>query len=323
MRRACLIGLLGLVVASCGSSTAAPSSAPPATTPATPTTPTATAFSGTLTATNGGQVLAGVTVSSGGTTDAGGRFTVPAAIGSLTFSGASILTRVVNLQQPDHAFSADAIALSGGFDVAFYRAFVRNGSEAPNVLQQLRRLTAAPNIYLRTIDSAGQPIDAVTLNATATALRDVASTWSGGRFGIASVTQGTDSRIGVSGWITVTWAAAATTYCGQSDVGRDGGNIDLAPKSQGCGCPPSVSTVAIRPRTVKHELGHAFGYWHTGNAADLMSGLAVAQCDQDPSERERYHAAIAYSRAPGNLDPDIDPAAVALSHLPAAAVVSD
>jgi predicted Zn-dependent protease len=52
--------------------------------------------------------------------------------------------------------------------------------------------------------------------------------------------------------------------------------------------------VAIRPRTVKHELGHAFGYWHTGNAQDLMSGLAVSECDREPSAREVYHATVAY-----------------------------
>jgi hypothetical protein len=39
-----------------------------------------------------------------------------------------------------------------------------------------------------------------------------------------------------------------------------------------------------------------------------MFGSVGTTCDAVPSARERYHAAIAYSRPLGNADPDIDPA---------------
>jgi hypothetical protein len=103
-------------------------------------------------------------------------------------------------------------------------------SSSRTALEPLERLTAAPNVYLKTIDDAGHAIDAVTLNATAQAIRDVATTWGGGQFGVASVTQGTDTKVGVHGWFTVTWNALATSpYCGLSDVGRDGGDPAGAP----------------------------------------------------------------------------------------------
>lgn len=188
------------------------------------------------------------------------------------------------------------------FDLAFWNLFVHDGFEQPSALVPLRRLVAAPSVYLRTVDDAGQAIDAVTLNATAQALRDVAAQWTGGQFGLAGVTQGTSTMQGQHGWLTVIWDAGAKSYCGLSDVAVDGGVIELAPKTPNCGCPPSISTVAIRPRTVKHELGHAFGYWHTGNAADLMSGLSVSSCDQEPSDRERYHAEIAYRTPVGTTN---------------------
>jgi hypothetical protein len=64
----------------------------------------------------------------------------------------------------------------------------------------------------------------------------------------------------------------------------------------------------MRPRTVRHELGHALGYWHTGDGGDLMSGLGVNECDRLPSAREQEYARYVYSRPIGNTDPDVDPA---------------
>jgi hypothetical protein len=47
------------------------------------------------------------------------------------------------------------------------------------------------------------------------------------------------------------------------------------------------------------------GFYHTDSQNDVMSDGGT--CDEEPSGRERYHAAIAYARPPGNSDPDNDP----------------
>src|SRR5262249_7414693 len=144
-----------------------------------------------------------------------------------------------------------------------------------------------------------------TLDSTEQAIRDAVSTWTAGRYS-ASVTRGTDSREGVSGWITVKWPTDSNGIaCGQADVAREGGEIQLFYRSGGvCRCPGGPE---IRPRTVRHEVGHAMGFWHTDNVSDVMSTGLYNGCDQQPSVRERYHAQIAYSRPVGNADPDADP----------------
>ena len=53
-------------------------------------------------------------------------------------------------------------------------------------------------------------------------------------------------------------------------------------------------------------MGHALGFFHTSSTDDLMFNT-VRVCDGAVSSRERLHAAIAYSRPIGNVDPDSDP----------------
>lgn len=176
-----------------------------------------------------------------------------------------------------------------GIDPAFYRALACNGFEAPSALQPLRRWTVAPMIYIKTVDEAGAPIDAVTLDTVQQAMIQAAPLWTGGKFSI-SATRGTETRENVSGWVTVKWPATIPTSCGNSHVAIDGGSIDLSYKNTNCGCNGS----AMRPRTAAHELGHTFGYWHTDSTADLMSGAPVAGCSQQPSARELAAAAAHY-----------------------------
>lgn len=318
-----LIVVAAISLAGCSGSSPAP------TTPSTPTAPPvvtpapAPTFTGTLTATNGSQPLANVAVSSGGTTDASGRFTVPAGVSALTFSGSSILTRIVNLQAPGHAFGVDAIALAGGFDLNFYRAFARNGFESPGALQPLRPRTGSIHIYLKTIDEAGQSIDTATLDATQAALMDSVGGWTGDHFSL-DVTRGTNTKEGVSGWTTVKWPNPAEGgHCGLSQVGTDGGWISLNYLGTNCSCGGQSK---IYPRLVRHELGHAMGYWHTDSPSDAMFGQTLTlttQCTGGLSQREMIHARIMYSRPIGNTDPDTDPSFVLLSHLPETRVVVD
>lgn len=183
------------------------------------------------------------------------------------------------------------------FSQTFWNEFVHNTFDAPSGNVPLRRLSTAPMLYLKTVDEAGVTIDPVTLSSVEQAMRDVATIWGGGQFGLAGVQRGTETRAGQPGWLTVRWLAAnVSAICGQSTVGVDGGVIDLNYQNAGTSC--TCPGINIRPRTAKHELGHAFGYYHTDSQDDLMRNGALG-CDANPSARERYHAQLAYQSAIG------------------------
>src|SRR5215831_11045388 len=146
------------------------------------------------------------------------------------------------------------------FDLTFWNEFVHDTLESAPL--PLRRLTKAPMIYLRTKDEQGFDINSHTLDAVEGGIRDVALAWGGGSFGIAGVQRGTGTMEGVSGWLTVKWQNPPDpSICGRAQVGTDGGWIlfNYQHPTGACGCSGSE----IRPRIAKHELGHAFGYWHT------------------------------------------------------------
>lgn len=182
------------------------------------------------------------------------------------------------------------------FSLSFYRMFAL-GEQPDGSFTVLRRQTQAPRIYLRTIDDAGKAIDAYTLNETAAALINTAGKLTG-VFGLAGLEQGTETREGQAGWITVRWSDRASQYCGYaSTIG--GSLITLYPKTSGCRCSGGPQ---VRLKTVKHELGHILGFYHTESADDLMFPGGSA-CDKDPSPREVFHAAVAYSQPQGSLNP--------------------
>lgn len=176
-----------------------------------------------------------------------------------------------------------------GVDLGFYLEIGCNSFDQP--IQPVRRWTVAPKIYLKTVDEAGAQIDAVTLDTVQNAMIAAAPQLTAGKLSI-SVERGTSSREGVSGWVTVKWpwnTPADTSRCGRAQVAVDGGWVELNYQNFSCGCDGS----RLRPATARHELGHALGYWHTDNPADLMSNFGVSTlCEQNPSARELQ--AIAY-----------------------------
>lgn len=181
------------------------------------------------------------------------------------------------------------------FDLAFYRQLAHNALEGP--LLQLRRQAEAPRIYLRTVDDAGVQIDASTLDQTAAALINTAGALTG-VFGLAGLERGTGTRQGQPGWITVLWADHIDrAACGRGFIGGD--TLILYPKTPNCRC---AGGPAVGLSVVKHELGHVLGFYHTDNPNDLMSAKGPL-CNMEPSEREKHHAAIAYTRPIGDFAP--------------------
>lgn len=181
-------------------------------------------------------------------------------------------------------------------DQVFYRAFAQNGFDSPARLEPMRRLPGPLRIYLRTADQAGRAIDPQTLDTVERVLVESTPIWSGGQFGIAEIARGTGTRDTVRGWLTVKWASTkASDRCGRATVGVDGGYIEFNDLGA-CSCD---GTSRIYPRLVRHELGHAMGYYHTDDSGDVMYGQATAAeaCDLHPSDRERRHARIFYTPA--------------------------
>lgn len=261
----------------------------PTPTPA-PTPPQPQGYSGRIVDTMTGQPVQGATALHLGAAD-------PRQAGRWLFAAPGYISRETTGREV-----VDLIP-EAGFDLGFYQAFARNAFETSG-MQPLRRQSGAPMVYIRTVDEAGATIPPATVEMVASSLRDVAPLWTGGRFGLAGVERGTETRDGLSGWITVHWLAPdGGNFCGQAPIG--GTRIDLNYlKTTGCGC----QGWPVAPRTVKHELGHAMGFYHTGDAQDLMVGLSIPRtCDAMPSPRERHHAAIVYARPIGNQNVDVDP----------------
>jgi hypothetical protein len=176
------------------------------------------------------------------------------------------------------------------FSLPFYRQFTT---------RPLYRWNQPPRVYLRTVDDTGRPIDPRLLDQTAAAIINTATLWTGGTFGLAGLEQGTDTRRGQPGWITVAWntagVCATTELTGATAVQEITSQFMLLNHARPeCACGPLVA---------KHELGHAFGYQHTDSDGDLMAATFQGVCDKPLSPRESFHAAVAYSLPAGSMAP--------------------
>jgi hypothetical protein len=211
-----------------------------------------------------------------------------------------------------------------GFDLDFYRSLVRDGLEVPITLEPLRRWTRTPMIYLKTVDEAGVDMDMTTLATVEATIKDAIPKWTSRRLGAPLVERGPGTREGQSGWITIKFPPPNTEegHCGRAQIAVDGGWIELyyarfSTAATHC----RVGGAIIAPRTVRHEIGHALGFFHSDSPNDVMFGgdWFSSQSNQDMSIRELAAAAIAYSRPVGTADPDVDPSSavsVAPMHVP-------
>jgi hypothetical protein len=271
-----------------------------------------TTLTGHVTATNGGQPLPGLRVDLGshtaGTNANGGFAVAGVANGSrrVSLTGPTIIPRsLVVAVGSTSDLALDAISLEG-FDLDFYRQFVRNGFDSPDALEPLRRWTMNPNIYLKTVDASGAPIDRSTLDMVQRIAFEVIPVWTNNQLVLGAFERGTGTRVGMAGWITIAWSAALVNpnQCGRAMVAA--GYIELEAHNPRCTVGSWITSASL----VRHELGHAMGYWHTNAPSDVMSATSWISSDQRPSARERSHAAIAYARPVGNTDPDSDPSGV-------------
>ena len=55
-----------------------------------------------------------------------------------------------------------------------------------------------------------------------------------------------------------------------ANVGVQGGTISINYLETACAC----NGLATRPGTIRHEVGHAMGFWHTSKTDDLMFGTS-------------------------------------------------
>ena len=225
-------------------------------------------------------------------------------------SAPGYLTRETSVRTP--APTVDLIREGAPFELPFYRQFVRNGHEQPDALEPLRRLTEPPRFYMRTVDDRGEAVPGSALALVREWVPRALSLWLD--WAPAGWEEGTGARPRVPGTILVLFEhAPAEDFCGRAAVGASAGQITFNVGNQGCSCggPPFAAG------TVMHEVGHAVGFWHVDpSAARIMAPRAVSRdvfCARtEPSGIERHHAAIAYSRQPGNRDLDIDASTVSL-----------
>src|SRR4051812_707637 len=198
----------------------------------------------------------------------------------------------------------DLIRNSAPFSMDFYRQLARGSFDQDGAPYPLLRWSQPPRFYLKTTDQLDRSIASDVIATIRDAVVRAVPLWTGGQY-TANIESGPDVRLSTPGWINIliTNDPGEHVTCGQSYIGRDPGEINLNINPV-CSC----GAVKIPGHVVVHEVGHALGFFHVGDPKSVMYPRAPGNCPLgELSADERYHAAIAYQRARGNLEPDSDP----------------
>jgi matrixin len=317
-----------------GGSSPTTSSAPTAPTPTVPTTPTNTwSVAGRVVDTAGQQSIEGAQITpswdlAATTSGANGSYSLGAVANpstnpyKVTVSGADLISHDIWIgwQRGDRTdVTLDAIRNVPPFSMDFYRQLVRDSYESPATLRPVLRWTVSPQFYMRTVDQNGRPIEPEVLDVVRDGLLRAVPAFTGGRL-TGSVETGTDVRAQADGWVNVDIRRDPNerSTCGLALVGANPGSILLYDDVCSCGSRKIPGAVAM------HEVGHVLGFFHVSDNRSVMYPYAPGNCPPgDLSANERFHAAIAYSRPRGNLDPDSDPSSSKLFGEPFPRIVAD
>lgn len=311
LQRLCIVFLALVLLPGCTS------------TPSTPTSPGSTAASGSQSGwTLSGHVMGtsgapvpGASVQYGGhqvQTNSAGIFSVThqiASTSSLTLAHPSVLERRVWLNGgQSRTIALDPIALTAPFDLTFYRQMIRNGFDQPDALTPVRRLTTAPRFHIQTTDSNGMAIDAETVNTVIEGIREAVPQFT--PFEPAAIETSAAARPPAQGWINVyfeTRRPEGQWTCGTAQIAANPGWMRFWLDA----CRVSGDRGRIGKWIVMHEVGHAMGFRHTPPGHLMHQEMTHAS--RTITAKERFHAAIAYARPVGNMDPDTDPSSGAFS----------
>jgi hypothetical protein len=287
--------------------------------PTQPTTPTNTwSAAGQIVANGSSQGIGGATVTPGWslaavTADGQGNYQLgdvanpPSTPYPVSFSASGFVTHDVWItwaRGPRTGVNFDMIRNAAPFSMDFYRQFVRGTYDQPGAPWPVLRWTTAPSFYVKTTDQNGRAIEPEVLTRVYDAIRAAVPAYSAGRFQVAALENGTATRAQAADWINVDIKRdpSEKQICGYAQIGANPGSITLNDDVCSCGSNKIPGAVTM------HEVGHAMGFFHVGDRGSLMYPFIAGDCPNGVlSAAETYHAAIAYSRPRGNVEPDHDP----------------
>jgi len=251
--------------------------------------------------------LAAVTTAADGSFSISGPSNPPTNPYRLTISGSNIVSRDLWVGWQSGArtgVAIEAIRNSAPFSMEFYRNFVRGTFDQPNAPFAVLRWMDSPRFYVKTIDQNGRPVEPEVLQVVRDAIGRAVAAFTAGRLSVAALEMGTETRPEAVGWIMVNIRRDPNerSTCGFANIGSNPGSITL--NNDVCSCGSNKIPGAL----VLHEVGHALGFFHVPDRNSVMYPFLPGNCPAGQlSAAEQYHAAIAYARPRGNLDPDNDP----------------